>query len=367
MGFNTKKFAALTGLTFDKSDSLFYGLYATYPVTAQYNARRSLLICRVTGKDPLGRSASEIQADLDNFRMARTGIVQLSYQNRELAAAVAIPSRQSNEGAAEMLRALTELAAHLGLEPCCEGCGADYGWDFYALDGQGVVICDDCRSYTERNMADIREEKSQERANVPGLILGILIGAVTVFLATYIVLRMGFVSYLTGYLGMFVGFVCMKKFGKKITIPSAIVAVLCGLAVAAVTPMIEFSGEIADINQENYSTFAQFNMTYAELKETSADLTAEERQEAEKILGTSFAELESRHVQYTEAMEHTTTGSVIKDFPKLLKNDLYSGVKSELIKCILWGVLSIIIGSAVTLPAMLRESGGIHKLRRLGI
>jgi hypothetical protein len=51
--------------------------------------------------------------------------------------------------------------------------------------------------------------------------------------------------------------------------------------------------------------------------------------------------------------------------PTLLKDDIFSSLKGELIKCILWGVLSILIGCGVTLPALLRDSYGKHTLMRL--
>lgn len=367
MALHASKFSELTGLAFDKTDSLFTGEIATYPVTIQYVPRRNLTFCRVICKDPNNRSAAEIQQHLDNFRMNRSGVSQIYYKNRALTAVVSVPSRKPDEGTAETLRALVELAAYLEMIPCCEGCGAEYGWRYYALDGAGVVICDSCRSFTERNMADIRETAAQERPNVGGQILGMLIGAAALFLLTYGVLRLGYVTYLTGYVGMLIGFLAMKKLGKKLTIPAAIVAIVIGLAVAAFTPILSISKDIAEFNTENYADFAKFNAAYTEIVEATRDMTAEEKKEAEEYLGATLSELKERHETYTEAMENTDTMDCLTHFGALWKNDLYSDIHGEVIKCILWGVLSIIIGSAVTLPAMLREAGGIHKLRELAI
>lgn len=367
MGFHIKKFADQTGLMVDKKDSLLYGMIAGYPVTAQYIPRRSMLICRVTGKDPDSRPMSEIQQALDNFRMSRTGISQIGYQNRELSAVTAIPALKSDERAAETLRAVVELAASLGLVPCCEGCGAETGWDFYSLDGNGVVICDACQSYTEQNMADVREQKAQEQANIGGLALGMLCGSAVLFGLTYLLLRMGYVAYITGYVGMLVSFVAMKKWGGKLTIPAVTIALILGLAIAVFTPILDISQDIAKFNTENYTSYAQYNQSYSEIMAKTADMTAEEKAEAEQVLETSFKELEERHQQYTQAMKWTTTGAVLSDFGAVWKHPLYSEVHVSVIKCIIWGLASIIIGSAVTLPAMLRESKGIHKLRRLGL
>ena len=365
MGFQPKKFAALTELTFDKTDNLFYGLIASYPVTVQYIPNRKLLVCRVTGKDNDNRPASEIQQELDNFRVSRTGIVQISYQKRELAAIAAIPSRDANEGAAETLRALVSLAAHLALEPCCEGCGASYGWDFYALDGSGVVICDACRSYTEQNMADIREQKSQEKANVAGLAAGIVCGTAVLFLLTYLLLRMGYVAYITGYIGMLVGFLAMKKWGKKLTIPAVIIALVIGIAVAAITPVISISKDIAEFHMEKYGKCSEYNQTISEVMEQTKDMNADEKKEVEELMGYTFAELKQDQENNNFMMAHTTTSSCVRDFGQIWKNPIYKDVHKNVIECIIWGLASILIGSALTLPAMLKESKGIHKLRRL--
>jgi len=365
MGFSIRKFCAETGLAHDIYGSILYGELASYPISVQYNRRRSLLICRISCKPDGTGEESELAQTLERFRLNRTGISQIQYKDRVLAAVIAIPARKSTESTAENVRAFVQFAASQRMLPCCQGCGAEAGWRHYALDGSGVVICDACRSYTERNMAEVREAKTAEKPNVAGLIAGMLCGAAVLFLLTYILLRLGYVAYLTGYIGALVGFLTMKKLGKKLTTPAVIAAVVLFLATAAFVPVFDIAKDIAEFNTENAADFSAFMQTYESLQTETSTMNADEKAQAEAILGISFAELDTEYAECSQAVENQSTADCLRNFTALWGNSLYAEVHSEVVKCILWGVLSVLIGSAVTLPAMLRESRGIHKLREL--
>ena len=64
-------------------------------------------------------------------------------------------------------------------------------------------------------------------------------------------------------------------------------------------------------------------------------------------------------------ISHTDTKSCLKDLPMLLKEDNYAGIKPELIKCLLFSLLSVLAGALLTAPPMLRADQGKHTLREL--
>ena len=363
MGFNNQKFAAATGLFFDKANQIFHGEISGYPVYCKMiTGRMQSMTVRLHGK---AEEPDVVASALEAWRMGQTGVTQITYRNNEMITVLGIPARSTVDTLANIVFEMVRMAQHYYLRPCCMSCGREDMYSHYVLDGEGCTLCESCRMSTQENMEHIAMEKSSEPVNLLGTMLGLVIGAAVLFGVTFLILKMGYVTYLTGYLGALVTLLLMKKFGGRLTYPTAAIAVVVCLLVAAFTPPLEIAGDIAAFNQENRVKAQEFMDAYKNYKDVMAQATSEEAEEVSAALGVSNKELEQRNKEYRVLLDNQTTWECFRNLTKLTDYDMYEDVKGEIVKCMLWGVLSILIGCGVTLPAMLRESYGKHKLVRL--
>ncbi len=361
MGFHITHFSENTGLSYDKKAQCFWGTMGKYPVFVEYLSRRGSLVFRLYGKLT---GDENIAPQLEQWRISQQGVSGLTYRNRCLSCVIAIASRDADLNAINQVDSLVHLADMLGLVPCCMSCGADYGYNAYMLDDTGVCLCDSCRVRTLERVGQVAEEHAQVRVNPLGTVLGLVTGCAVLVALTFAVLRMGYVSYLTGYVGALIAFVLMKKFGRKLTLPIAVIGVIVTMAAAAFTPVLCFAKDFAEFNQEQYADALKYVNSYESIREELESLTDEMREAlAEEGTVIDLPKMKAQYEECQVIISHRETGDCLRDFSTLLKMDTYSSAKGELIKCILWGVISILIGSALTLPKLLKESAGKHELR----
>jgi len=363
MGFNYNKFAAATGLMLNRPNSLFYGSILGYPVYCKYiTGRSTAMTVRVHAKteDPI-----DFSGYLESWRQTQTGIVQISFNNHEMTAMLSIPAKNTNDVLSQQVYAIVNLLQQSGLRPCCMSCGRTDSWSNYLLDGEGCTLCSSCVMTTQENMAQIEAEKTAQPINPMGALIGIIIGAAVLGLMTFFVMKMGYITYLTGFLGAFITMLLIKKLGGRLTYASAIIGAVVCMLVAAATPAFELAGELAKYNQENKKTAQEYCDAYKDLQDTIVNATSEEKEELEKLLGGNTKQYKKRNEEYHVLLSNQTTWECFTNITTLCQYDLYSEVKGELIKCILWGVLSVIISTACMLPSMLKESYGKHSLTPL--
>lgn len=218
-------------------------------------------------------------------------------------------------------------------------------------------------------MLELREEMAAAPTNVGGMLLGALLGAAAVFILTFFVLKLSYLSFLTGYVGLFIGFYLMKQLGKKITAAGAVLCTVLCLAAGLAAPLLHFAMTMAENNQDNLQTATEICDSYLELTELLDGFTDEERAALEEITGETL-DMEEYKARYEEAKiirDNLTVTDCLHNFKALLETDVYIDLKPEIIKCILFAVLSILAGAAITAPPLLRESKGIHTLRELGV
>lgn len=365
MAFHPKKFLAQTGLHYDAKTQSFWGDYAGYSVFVRYIAQRGFLIFRLCGKLPESNS-TDFNAWLQQWQLEHSGISNAEFSGTQLQAMLSLSSRDTDANAVSNFSLLVETARQYGLIPCCGGCGVEYGYEPYQVNDIGIALCSSCAMHVEEQLQQNQTEKSSEKGKLWGVLLGTAIGAVVLFLLTYILWQLGFLAYITGYVGILVSMLCIRKFSGKLTKGAAAFCVVVCLAVAVATPCICIANEFAKNFSENALDAKEYMATFEELR---TDLDTCDDELLYEYYGESRSELESLWKDGSETLtlvlEHTTMQECLTDLPTLLKDEDYSEVKGELIKDILWGVLSIIIGAAVTLPAAVGESSGKYTFRRL--
>lgn len=367
MALHPKKFAELSGLQYDKAGNTFWGTLQGYPVFLTVVPRRDTVIFRLIAKTASDEMSADLQAQANAWCTAHAGVTGLAHRERCLAAAVSLTPRNTDENLSALTAALVSFAASQGLIACCMSCGAEYGYRSYLLDDGGVTVCDSCKPFLEQKMLEAQQDAAEVRANPVGLAVGALIGAAAVFLLTFFVLKLSYLSMLTGYAGVLLGLFLMRKLGKKLTTPAVIVCTVLCLLAGFAAPVFHFADLFANTNEQNYASAQKICDGYSSLMEVYDDLTPEQYEQLDALTEDKF-DLAQYQKMYDNAkliMEHTTTASCLKDMPMLLKSEYFSAAKPELIKCLLFAVLSVLAGAALTAPAMLRADQGKHTLREL--
>ena len=359
MGFHQQLFAEQTGLQYDKTSRNFWGTRNGFPVFVRYVAARSSLVFLLYGKQ---ETEQNISTELNDWRMTRSGISALTYRKNCLSCIIAISAKEADLNAINHFDALIKLAQQLSLTPCCMSCGTQYGFRPYILDETGVSLCPLCLAETRQRIGAVQEEKRAEPVSHTGSGIGLLLGAALLFGITLMVLKLGYVSYLTGYAGVLAAFLLIKKLGRKLTPLWAVISVIVCTLIAAAVPVFSFSSDIASFNREQAADAQSYIESYDSV---FSKLTEEQISELEEAGTLNRATAKKNYETYQIMLSHQTTMSCVADLTELIGMDTYKSVSGELIKCILWGVLSILIGSAVTLPGMLTEAAGKHDLREL--
>lgn len=368
MAFHAQKFCELTGMRFDRKSNTCWGKLQGLPVFITNLPRRDSVIFRLIGNRPNALSGT-LDSALQSWGQEQTGISALNYKDRCLSAVISLTPRDTENTLAAKAAALTAFAAQNGLHPCCMSCGADNYFYSYLLDNTGITLCEPCRPHLEQKIAEEREKKAQLHPNWGGLILGAVLGAVIVFLLTYFVLKLSFLSLLTGFAGILIGLFLMRNLGKKITPAAACICGILCLAASFSATFVHFADTMAKNNMQNSEKAAEFCETYETMQETVSGLNSEERQALEQISGQSLdmAQYQSNYDTAKLILDSTTVFGCLRNFKALISLELYSDIKPELIKCILFSLLSIIVGTAVTAPSMVREDMGKHTLRVLPV
>ena len=154
----------------------------------------------------------------------------------------------------------------------------------------------------------------------------------------------------------------MRKLGKKLTTPAVVFcAVLCLIA-GICAPLLHFAGTIADFNTENSAQAQQVCDAYDNLEQIVQNASEDEELPEEL---SDLSQYKDMRDQAQIILSHTDTMSYLKDMPQLLRIDSYSAVKPELIKCLIFTVLSVIACMFISAPSMLRADQGKHTLREL--
>ena len=374
MALNPLKFAEMNSLRYDRSANMIWGLLDGYSVFLKIVPRRDSVILRLAGKLPETDDPAAFSQEILSWSAGHTGISGLIYQQQQrcLTAAVSLTPRDTEQNLSTCLNAVISFAAEHQFRPCCMFCGTEYGFTEYILDGEGITACDACKPQLQMKIQDIREEYAEVRPNIPGMIIGAVLGAVLVFVLTYFVLNMSYLSFLTGYAGLLVGLLLMRKLGRKLTVPGVLIcAVLCIVAGCAAS-VLHIADVIADYNQENEPNATKLCLSYLDLKDELDKYTPEEIEELKEYYKETgeelnLEELEAHYQQALVIRQYQTRDKCLEHLGELFDYELYRDLKPELIKCIVFVVFSIIAGAAATAPRLLRESSGTHTLRELGI
>lgn len=376
MALNTQKFSESTELFYEKKDSVFWGDYNGFPICLHYNSQRSYFTFALCAAVP---DAEAFAQALKEWERSIQGISQSVYERNMLRCIITIPGMQSNEKAKISLDSITTFARHNGLIPCCATCGDTTYYAPHMVNENLVMqLCDSCAGRIENSFEETRTQEDAAKPNWGGILLGILIGAAALFGLTYLLHQLGRLHFISGYIGVVISLFCMKKLGKKITVPAALLAVVACLAVAYITPCFAMAQDLSKFVREDFTPDMQSKgYTITALNEyimlVDEGLATMSDSEIQENFGGTRAELQESRTALNEALV------LMKDYPttkacflniwelsslRIMETD-DSSVKNELIKSILWGVLSVAVGALLTIPGVFRSNKTRYKIRRL--
>ena len=368
MGFHANVFASSAGLQYDKSSHTFWGDAGGYPVMIRDLSARNALVFQLTAK-PAAGAPEPGRAELEAWQMSHAGVSSLEYANNRLSCILSVPKKDPDATLAGNVAELAAIARAHQMVPCCAGCGAEYGYEPVLLDDAPATLCGSCQTQVRGNMDQLEADAAEIRPNIAGNAAGIVLGAVIVFALTWIVLKMGYLSYLTGYAGLLAGLMLMKKLGKKVTLPAGIIAIVLCIAAACAATLHSFSAEFAEFNQENLTNAEDYCKSYEEAQEALLGMSDDEISALENETGENYTvmmnKMRSRYETCKLIRDNQTTSDCLRNFKTLYNSEAFESAKPEIIKSIIWAFATIILGGALTLPAVLRESKGKHTLRVL--
>ncbi|MDD5946877.1 MAG: hypothetical protein PUC41_03650 [Oscillospiraceae bacterium] len=374
MGFKPEAFCEATELHYEKSNSLFWGNYNGYPICLEYNSQRSFFtffLC-ASVSDSEGFAAM-----LKEWERSQSGISQCRYERNLLQSVIVIPGRNSQEKALASLDALTALAHEHSMVPCCATCGnTSYYAPHMVNESLVLQLCDSCAAKTEESFSQSRAEENAVKINWVGIILGILLGAAALFALTWLLSELGVLHFLSGYIGMVIALFAMKKFGRKVTVPTAILATVICLAVAFITPRFTMAKDLAEFVRDDYAADMRADgYSITELNEyvMTIDQSLETMTDAEisEIFDCTRASLQKDRNTLYEAMvlmkDYTTTKQCFVHLDDLCEMEIMQDVdvKGELLKEILWGMLSVAVGACLTIPGIIRNGKMRYRIRRM--
>lgn len=374
MAFQANKFSEATELRYEQKQSVFWGDYNGFPIALNYNAQRSYFTFVLCAKCPEG---ADINTALKEWEKGCQGISQSVYERNMLRCIISIAGIHSNDKVIENLNAVTAFARMQGLVPCCSTCGDTAYYAPHMVNENLVMLfCDGCVAKIELSFESTRAEEDAQKPKIWGIALGILIGAAVLFVITYILYQMGYMAYISGYAGLLAALFAIKKFAGKLNAPIAILAAVVCMAVAYLTPCFAMSQDLAKYVREDFIPGMEADgFDAATLEEYGTlleqGLASMSDTELQETFGGTRAELEETRITVTESVslmnDYQTTGAWFRDLWEVADYQIFEDteIKSELIKNILWGVLSVLIGAILTIPGMVRSAKSRYHIRRM--
>lgn len=374
MAFQANKFSEATELRYERKQNVFWGDYNGFPIALNYNAQRSYFMFALCAKCP---EDADINSALKEWEKGCQGISQCVYERNMLRGIISIAGIHSNDKVIENLNAVTTFARMQGLVPCCSACGdTTYYAPHMVNENLVMLFCDGCAAKIEQSFDATRSEEDAQKPKIWGVALGILIGAAVLFVITYILYQMGYMAYISGYAGLLAALFAIKKFAGKLNAPIAILAAVVCMGVAYLTPCFAMSQDLSKYVREDFIPgMEEDGFDVASLEEYASvldeGLAAMSDAELQEIFGGTRAELEETRITVAESVslmkDYQTTGAWFRDLWEVADYQIFEDteIKSELIKNILWGVLSVLIGAILTIPGMVRSAKTRYHIRRV--
>jgi len=361
MKLHSEHITRQTGLQLDKQSGVFFGKIQQFSVFLSQNPRQNSARLRITGRL---ENPEEANRQLQEWQAQYPCIMHAFYRDRRIECVLMLPKKQTDDTICSLVAAASAKAADLGMMPCCMACGSKEDFSDYLLDSSGIVVCEECRTQLNADLAGQLKKQSEIRPSYPGLFIGAVLGALLVFLMTWFVLLQSRLTVLTSYAGMMLGFFLMKKYGKRITATAVMLCAVFSLLGSGAGIYLHYAQAFAEKNRELADSAQQRLDMCNALEQQMADLSESERSEYD--FQSVFGENSLEETRYTAELiiECQTTGACFFRLWDLIYLTEGTALRQEVISCFVWSVISILAGTALCGYPLLRETRRNTTLRK---
>ncbi len=229
-----KEIAARTGLSFDEESSAIYGTLQGYSVflyasNTQYPFFFQLKVAAHRA-NPLGKDEQK------NFKSTNKQLQSIDYNNNIVTVTLknAAPKKVVEITETAILESLTFISQH-GFTPCCQACGKECTPDAVSIQGNYMLLCDECYTSLQQNTQLATEQQKQKKENIVGGIVGALLGSLLGAVSIILLSQLGYVAAISGLIMAICTLKGYEMLGGKITKKGIVFAliIMLGMTYAA--------------------------------------------------------------------------------------------------------------------------------------
>ncbi len=131
-----------------------------------------------------------------------------------------------SEGTREAVELCMYYIRQYSAVPVCSACGRPAELNIFALENKVSVLCEECFSDAQRQIAGETAAKAAAHENIPLGVIGAVLGGLTGAVLWVLFSLMGKIVFVAGALSALAGYFAYKKLGKKISKKSLVLSLL---------------------------------------------------------------------------------------------------------------------------------------------
>lgn len=373
----------LTGLFSDKQTGAYFGTYGSYSVFIKPLENRMEISAAF--EDGVPGDLMMLQSALNSIPSQHKYMQTCQYNAptrqvvctwKQLAQSV----KKNGEMYAAFLDSITRVLRDFNMHSCCNLCGSTHSTDHYCANGHLVVACPSCLNRLEQELNAQRETAAQMPEDRVHGILGAAIGALVLALLTWILWEMGYIAYITGFVGMTVAVTLYKKFAGKISIVGAVICTVMCLVFSIGTNYFCVAKEFVKVFAEDGSYVHTLQSSMSKLEELSSEIYSlsdedirlnTEYERKEDFIDAYNTALATYKTELEFAREHQSIPACMGDMSEILDNyDEGGEIGSSLKECLIWGILSILLVAGFMIPGIqkqLKQENTVFVLRPMDL
>lgn len=373
----------LTGLFSDKQTGAYFGTYGSYSVFIKPLENRMEISAAF--EDGVSGDLMMLQSALNSIPSQHKYMQTCQYNAptrqvvctwKQLAQSV----KKNGEMYAAFLDSITRVLRDFNMHSCCNLCGSTRSTDFYCANGHLVLACPSCLNRLEQELNAQRETAAQMPEDRVHGILGAAIGALVLALLTWILWEMGYIAYITGFVGMTVAVTLYKKFAGKISIVGAVICTVMCLVFSIGTNYFCVAKEFVKVFAEDGSYVHTLQSSMSKLEELSSEIYSlsdedirlnTEYERKEDFIDAYNSALATYKTELEFAREHQSIPACMGDMSEILDNyDEGGEIGSSLKECLIWGILSILLVAGFMIPGIqkqLKQENTVFVLRPMDL
>lgn len=210
----------------DQKRNAIYGVYHKYPIVVVYDKVHKQLLVTVNAASTTEEDISVYRDDLAKLGVEVNHVNYVHYNSGIISINIAYKKKMSEETLTTILNKVTSYLVENRFNPSCKYCRHDHPLDFYSIQGNVEVICDECY---EKIVQASKENQVEQTENVLSGIIGAIIGALIGVVLWVIVYQLGFIVAIVAYLMVVCAIKGYEKLGGRLSKKGVWIAVIISI------------------------------------------------------------------------------------------------------------------------------------------